>query len=217
MALCLFSIAVSAVATNTITAPEDARYGIVIECSYSDIEDSNTVDQSIYEENIFLLSSKTSELYAIAEYNEEKQTYAVTEYTADQDKATQFHCGSDAKLRINGIVPDTYVLDQIQTSTGYTLIFDTELDFSSNTPRVNGSEMDTSIDPDAGVLIASLPITLAKGFDIPMGECGLVCWSYRTFGFDVFSVVGCVLITGCSIVLFFVVRSIRKKKASKQT
>ena len=218
MALCLFSIAVSAVATNTTTAPEDARYSIVIECSYSDIDNSDTVDRSIYEENIFLLSSKTSELYAIAEYNEEKQTYAVTEYTADQDKATQFHCGSDAKLRINGIVPDTYILDQIQTSTGYTLIFDTELDFSSNTARVNGSEMDASIDPDAGVLIASLPITLAKGFDIPMGESDLACWSYRTFGFDIsglLTIVGCVLIIGCSIALFFIIRSSRKKQQPK--
>ena len=215
MALCLFAIAIPAAATDTSIAPEDNRYGIVIECSYPDIEDSNTVNQSIYEENVFLLSSKTSELYAIAQYCEEKQTYAITGYTADENTATRFRCGTDAKLRIGGIAPDTYVLNQVETSAGYTLTFGTELDFRSAAATVNGSEMDTSIDPDTGEMIASLPITLAKGFDIPMGECGLVCWSYRTFGFDIFSTVGSVLIIGCSISLFFVIRSSRKKQPPK--
>lgn len=213
--LCLISLSIPAAATD-ITAPEDIRYGIVIECSYSDIEDSNTVDPSIYAENVFLLSSKTTELYAIAEYSEDTQTYVVTDHTAEQDKATRFRCGTDAKLRISGIVPDTYILDQIQTSAGYTLIFGTELDFSSTTATVNDSEMDTSVDPDTGEVIASLPITLAKGFDLPMGECGLVCWSYQKFGINIFSTVGCVLIISCSIALFFVIRSSRKKQAPEQ-
>lgn len=217
IALCLFSMAVPAAAADPTTAPEDTRYGIVIECNYSDIEDSDTADRSIYEENVFLLSSKTSELYAIAEYSEEKQTYVVTDYTADQDNATRFCCGTDGKLRISGIVPDTYILDQIQTSAGYTAVFGTELDFCSATATVNSSEMDTSIDPNTGEVIASLPITLAKGFDIPMSECDLICWSYRKFGFDIFSTVGFVLIIGCSIALFFVIRSSRKKQASDQT
>lgn len=217
MAVCLFSMAVPAAAADPTTVPEDIRYGIVIECSYSDIEDSDTVDRSIYEENVFLLSSKASELYAIAEYSEEKQTYIVTDYTPDQDNATRFCCGTDGKLRISGIVPDTYILDQIQTSVGYTVVFGTELDFSSATATVNSSEMDTSTDPATGEVIASLPITLAKGFDLPMSECDLSCWSYRKFGFDIISTVGFVLIIGCSIALFFVIRSSHKKHALDQT
>ena len=209
---CLMSMTLPATATNT-TAPENIRYGIVIECGYSDAEANDTVDRSIYEKNTFLLSSKTTELYAVAAYGEEKQTYAITGYTADENTATRFRCGTDAKLRISGIAPDTYVLDQVETSAGYTLTFGAELDFSSAAVTVNGSEMDTSINPDTGEVIASLPITLAKGFDIPMGECGLVCWSYRTFGFDIFSTVGSVLIIGCSIALFFIIRIPRKKQA----
>ena len=169
-ALCLLAIAIPTVATDTATVPEDIRYGIVIECSYSDIEDNDTVDRSIYEENVFLLSSKTTELYAVADYSAENQTYAITGYTADEDAATRFRCGADAKLRISGIAPDTYVLDQVETSAGYTLTFGIELAFSSTTPTVNGSEMDTSINPDTGEVIASLSITNAKGYEIPTME-----------------------------------------------
>lgn len=220
MALCLLAIAIPTVATDTATVPEDIRYGIVIECSYSDIEDSNTVDRSIYEENVFRLTSKTTGLYAVADYSAKNQTYAITGYTADEDAAARFRCGADAKLRISGIAPDSYILDQVQTAAGYMIIFGTEVDFSTDTPMVNDCKIDTSIAPDTGEVIASLSIQQAKGFDIPMGACDLACWSYRTFGFDIsglLTIVGCVLIIGCSIALIVILICQRKEKKSEES
>lgn len=203
IALCLFSMAVPAEAADPTTAPEDIRYGIIIECSYSDIEHSDTSDRSIYEENFFLLSSKTSELYAIAEYSEGRQTYVVTDYTPNRDSATWFRCGTDGKLQISGISPDSYILDQMQTATGYTIAFNTELDFSSATAMVNGNEMDTSIDPDTGEMIAFLPIALAKGFDLPD-----VCGGCRIRAALICS--GIALIAGIILIVF--IFSIKQQK-----
>lgn len=217
MAVCLFSMAVPAAAADPTTVSEDIRYGIAIECSYSDIEDSDTADRSIYEENIFLLSSKASELYAIAEYSEEKQTYVVSDYTADRDNATQFRCGTNGKLLISNLAQDTYILEHIDTLSGYITIVETEIVFSSTGITVDNRIQNAHTDFNTGDHTASLSIVLMKGFDLPMSECGLICWSYRNFGFDIFSTVGCVLIIGCSIALFFVIRSARKKPPTKQT
>ena len=204
MVLYLFSLAVPVVAEETSAAPEDIRYGIVIECSYSDIEDTDTVDRSIYKENVFLLSSKTSELYAVADYSAENQTYTITGYTADENAATRFRCGTDAKLRISGIAPDSYILDQVQTAAGYTLIFSTEVDFSTDTPMVNDSKMDTSIAPDTGEVITSVSIQLAKGFDLP-GICG----SYHTH--TILALCGTLLIV-CVVGLVIIFRCWRRNR-----
>ena len=220
MVLCLFSMTIPAAAEETNAAPEYIRYGIVIECSYSDIEDTDTVDRSIYEENIFLLSSKTSELYAVADYSAENQTYAITGYTADENAATRFRCGTDTKLRIGGIVPDTYDLDHIQTSAGYNIKFGTELDFSSATIAADGKKIDTSIDPDSGEVTAVLPFAVQKGFDIPLGGSDLARWSYRTFGFDIsglLTIVGFALIISCSIALIVTFHHLRKEKKSEKS
>lgn len=211
MALCLFSMAVPAVATDIATAPKDIRYGILIECNYFDIENSDTVDRSIYEENVFLLSSKTSELYAIAEYTEEKQTYVVTEYTAEQDKATRFRCSTDANLRISGLAPDTYLLDHTETHSGYNTISDVEISLTADIPTVNGTALTIQTDPATGNAIYSFPILIPKYFDLPMGKCDLICWSYGTFGFDIITPLLCAGTIGCSIAIFFVIRSSRKK------
>ncbi|MBQ9168528.1 MAG: hypothetical protein IJX67_09005 [Oscillospiraceae bacterium] len=204
--ICLFSMAVPAAATETNTAPGDTTYGIAITCSYFDMDEADTADRSIYTENVFRLSSKTSSLYAIAEYREETQSYHVTGYTDSKDNATHLRCGTDGKLRISGLIPDTYILDQIQTSAGYSLAFDTELDFSSTTATVNGSEMDTSIDPDTAEVIAALPIQLVKEFDLPMME-----------PINIPLIITCVIVELCCIIeLIIILIHWRKEKKSEE-
>lgn len=156
-----------------------------------------------------LVNQSTKQEYILGPTNE--MGYVVTEYTAEQDKATRFRCSTDANLRISGLAPDTYLLDHTETHSGYNTISDVEISLTADIPTVNGTALTIQTDPATGNAIYSFPILIPKYFDLPMGKCDLICWSYGTFGFDIITPLLCAGTIGCSIAIFFVIRSSRKK------
>lgn len=215
---CLFSIAVPVSAAQADTTPSDTSYGIDIICRYSDVDESDSIDPSIYEKNVFLLSSKDFGLYAVAEYCEETQSYQVVDYTRDKDSATHFRCGmnydSPGELRITGILEDSYLLTQVGTQDEYILLRNpVEIVLASGSVTVDGRGQRVSTDPNTGEVFVTLSILLCKSFDLPMSKIHPISyWSYQNFGFDILFWGPVAGIIGCTIALIIIIRSSRKKQ-----
>lgn len=214
LVLCVFSIAAPAAATQTDTAPSDAIYGIDIDCRYSDMDESDSADPSIYEKNAFLLESKTSGLYAVADYRADTQSYFVVDYTDDKGNATELRCGMNredpSELRITGIAEGIYLLHHMGTQDGYSMLLDpVEIMLSPGSATVDGQSV--FIDPDAGETCAIISIELNKIFALPGNDLHPIsCWSYQTFGFDIWFLVLVVVAIVCLVVLCFLIRYSRK-------
>lgn len=63
---------------------------------------------------------------------------------------------------------------------------------------------------------------ISQKFELPLttNDSDLARWSYRTFGFDIsglLTIVGCVLIIGCSIALIIIFLRQRKEKKSEKS
>ena len=106
------------------TLVDDAHvftYGIDLTKKFSD-------GKGNFEKVQFIVKNETDGYYVQAELNEAEGVYYVTTHTGNPDAATRFtpveSNGTAGKIIIKGLEDDTYVLTEIRTDNGYTLLKD---------------------------------------------------------------------------------------------
>ena len=97
-------------------------YGIDLTKLFSDAKGN-------YSEVQFLLENTTDGYFLLAQLNEQEGIYYITGNTTNPEEATRFvpvanADGSEGKVIIKGLEPDSYVLTEIHTDDAYTLLKD---------------------------------------------------------------------------------------------
>lgn len=97
-------------------------YGIDLTKLFSDAKGD-------YKEVQFLLENTTDDFFLLAKLNEQEGIYYITGTTNNPEEATRFvpvanGDGTQGKVIIKGLEPDSYVLTEIHTDDAYTLLKD---------------------------------------------------------------------------------------------
>ncbi len=124
-------------------------------------------------------SNDTGAYYVVASAAE-SGVYYVTGGTHLERDATCLSPDSDGRLRIYGLEEDTYVLTEVQTASGYTLLKDSitivnSTDYTSGgacgsltaSATVDGNEVDMESDGDSANALVPLTVLNSRGFDLP--------------------------------------------------
>ncbi|MCD8384996.1 MAG: SpaH/EbpB family LPXTG-anchored major pilin [Clostridiales bacterium] len=124
-------------------------------------------------------SNDTGAYYVVASAAE-SGVYYVTGGTDLERDATCLSPDSDGRLRIYGLEEDTYVLTEVQTASGYTLLKDSitiviSTDYTSGgacgsltaSATVDGNEVDMESDGDSANALVPLTVLNSRGFDLP--------------------------------------------------
>ncbi|MCD7757088.1 MAG: SpaH/EbpB family LPXTG-anchored major pilin [Clostridiales bacterium] len=124
-------------------------------------------------------SNDTGAYYVVASAAE-SGVYYVTGGTDLERDATCLSPDSDGRLRIYGLEEDTYVLTEVQTASGYTLLKDSitiviSTDYTSGgacgsltaSATVDGNEVDMESDSDSANALVPLTVLNSRGFDLP--------------------------------------------------
>lgn len=158
-------------------------------------------------------SDVTGEFFMVAQKSADG-LYYITGSTAEEAQATHFSPDAQGKLLIKGLEEDTYVLTEVKTAEGYTLLKDSitvdiDTSYTEGTPcgsltatgSVDGKSTDMLTDESSANALVPLTVLNTKGFDLPKtgGEGTLIT-----------TVCG-VLIVGLTISLVVITR----KKAAK--
>ena len=171
-------------------------------------------------ENVeFVVRNATDSYFVQARYDDEAKVYYVTGYAAAEADATNFIPSADGHIFIRGLEDDTYLLTEVKTDNGYSLLKnDIEIVISVEdgeiceicgealkvaSATVNGKPV--TMDPDGSSIHAVVPLSVTnmKGFDLPKtGDRGT--WMY--------GVLGAVLIAASGLALFLAL----KKRKSEQ-
>ena len=156
----------------------------------------------------FVMRNKTDGYYAKAKLDEAAGIYYVTDHVADKKDATRFvpvDAGdSKGKIIVKGLEDDEYIITEIKTADGYTLLKKTisvviSRKDSTTSATVDGNKVNMLEDKGSANAIAPLNVVNTSGFDLPAtGDHGV--WMY--------GLAGILLMTG-SIVCIVV--SIRRK------
>lgn len=72
----------------------------------------------------FLLYNDSDGYFVTAELNESEGIYHVTGHVPERDDATRFTPTADGSILVKGLEDDTYIVTEIQTANGYTLLRD---------------------------------------------------------------------------------------------
>ena len=72
----------------------------------------------------FLLYNDSDGYFVTAELNESEGIYHVTGHVPGRDDATRFTPTADGSILVKGLEDDTYIVTEIQTANGYTLLRD---------------------------------------------------------------------------------------------
>ena len=107
-------------------------YGISLEKVFSDIADNATAEEKgLYDHVKFKLQNTTDGYFVVAQLDVATGYYYVTGTTANEDEAPAFepvtiNAGTSmekhGQIIIKGLEDDTYVLTEIETANGYTLL-----------------------------------------------------------------------------------------------
>ena len=171
-------------------------------------------------ENVeFVVRNATDSYFVQAQYDDEAKVYYVTGYAAAEADATNFIPSADGHIFIRGLEDDTYLLTEVKTDNGYSLLKnDIEIVISVEdgeiceicgealkvaSATVNGKPV--TMDPDGSSIHAVVPLSVTnmKGFDLPKtGDRGT--WMY--------GVMGAALIAASGLALFLAL----KKRKSEQ-
>lgn len=156
----------------------------------------------------FALRNKTDGYYVKAKLDENTGIYYVTDHVADKKDATRFvpipGADSKGKIVVKGLEDDEYIITEIKTSDGYTLLkkaISVVISHKDSTASatVDGNKVNMLEDKGSANAIAPLSVVNTSGFDLPAtGDHGV--WMY--------GLAGILLMTG-SIVCIVV--SIRRK------
>lgn len=170
----------------------------------------------------FKLYNNTDQYWVTAELNETEGIYYVKDQAADEADATTFIPVSTGKIIVRGLEDDEYIITEIATDDGYTLLKDAitvVITSAENgivcdvcgksgitaTATVNGDAV--GMIEDNGSLSAIVPMSVVntRGFDLPQtGENGT--WLFA---------VGGVLIVSLSAAFIFFILA-KKRKADEQ-
>ena len=171
-------------------------------------------------ENVeFVVRNATDNYFVQAQYDDEAKVYYVTGHAEAEADATHFIPSADGHIFIRGLEDDTYVLTEVKTDNGYSLLKnDIEIVISVEdgeiceicgealkvaSATVNGKPV--AMDADGSSVHAAVPLSVTnmKGFDLPKtGDRGT--WMY--------GVLGAVLIAASGLALFLAL----KKRKSEQ-
>ncbi len=171
-------------------------------------------------ENVeFVVRNATDSYFVQAQYDDEAKVYYVTGHAAAEADATNFIPSADGHIFIRGLEDDTYLLTEVKTDNGYSLLKnDIEIVISVEdgdiceicgealkvaSATVNGKPV--TMDPDGSSIHAVVPLSVTnmKGFDLPKtGDRGT--WMY--------GVLGAALIAASGLALFLAL----KKRKSEQ-
>ena len=171
-------------------------------------------------ENVeFVVKNSTDNYFVRAQYDETAKVYYVTGHAEAEADATHFIPSADGHIFVRGLEDDTYILTEVKTDNGYSLLKnDIEIVISTEdgeiceicgealkvaSATVNGKSV--AMDPDGESIHAVVPLSVTnmKGFDLPKtGDRGT--WMY--------GVLGAALVAASGLALFF---ALRKRKTEQ--
>jgi fimbrial isopeptide formation D2 family protein/LPXTG-motif cell wall-anchored protein len=170
----------------------------------------------------FKLYNNTDQYWVTAELNETEGIYYVKDQAADEADATTFIPVSTGKIIVRGLEDDEYIITEIATDDGYTLLKDsiTVVITSAEsgvicdvcgksgitaTATVNGDAVGMIEDNGSVSAIVPMSVINTRGFDLPQtGENGT--W--------MFAVGGVLIVSLSAAVIFFILA--KKRKADEQ-
>ena len=171
-------------------------------------------------ENVeFVVRNATDSYFVQALYDVEAKVYYVTGHAEAEADATHFIPSADGHIFIRGLEDDTYLLTEVKTDNGYSLLKnDIEIIISVEdgeiceicgealkvaSATVNGKPVNIDADGSSIHAVVPLSVTNMKGFDLPKtGDRGT--WMY--------GVLGAALIAASGLALFLAL----KKRKSEQ-
>lgn len=195
-------------------AEADADYEICLTLTFADAGEVAHGEED-YQENVFLIQDSNS-WYLLAEFDQDTRAYRVTGRTNSKDNATRFHCSKQSndggQLLVTGLDAGSFLLTMEQTMEGYSLPKDHNviIELSDNSAIVDGYIL-KSYDGSR----ASLTFVVANQFALPLSGFCWVCWSTRTFGFNIFNVfylIPALVILLCGIVIVTQLNGIRRNR-----
>lgn len=166
-------------------------YGIDLTKEFSD-------DAGDFSKVEFIVKNTTDGYFVTASLNESEGVYYVTGHKTAEADATHFVPTSDGKIIIKGLEDDTYVLTEVKTDNGYTLLKDDitvvitasasgeTCELCGVTKLVGSASVDgkaVTMLADNGSADAEVPLTVVntRGFDLPKtGDNGV--WMYGVGG-----------------------------------
>lgn len=171
-------------------------------------------------ENVeFVVKNATDNYFVQAQYDEEAKVYYVTDHVEAEADATHFIPSADGHIFIRGLEDDVYILTEVKTDNGYSLLKnDIEIVISTSdgeiceicgealkvaSATVNGKPVAMNADGESVSAFVPLSVTNMKGFDLPKtGDRGT--WMY--------GVLGAALVAASALALFF---ALRKRKTEQ--
>ena len=151
----------------------------------------------------FLIHNTTDDYYVQAELNESEGIYYVTGHTAEEAKATAFSPRSgeinNGKIVVRGLEDDTYIITEIATDKGYTLlkeditvVISTKEDSNAiceicgkvlltASATVNGNAVTMTADGQSVNAVVPLTVINSAGFTLPKTG-GKGTWMYAALG-----------------------------------
>lgn len=146
----------------------------------------------------FILQNKTDGYYVTAKG--ENGVYTVTGKTTEKAKATEFSPSTTGKITINGIEADEYILTEIATSDGYSLLKDsitikiTKSGKDNASATVDDAKVDMSVSNGSNNAYVDLTVVNKSNFTLPItGGTGTILF---TLCGCVLALVGIAIITG---------------------
>ena len=171
-------------------------------------------------ENVeFVVKNSTDNYFVQAQYDETAKVYYVTGHAEAEADATHFIPSADGHIFVRGLEDDTYILTEVKTDNGYSLLKnDIEIVISTEdgeiceicgealkvaSATVNGKPVTMNNDGESVHAVVPLSVTNMKGFDLPKtGDRGT--WMY--------GVLGAALVAASGLALFF---ALRKRKTEQ--
>lgn len=164
----------------------------------------------------FKVYNNTDKYWVTAALNEAESIYYVTDQAADETAGTAFIPVSTGKLTVKGLEDDEYIITEVETDDGYTLLKDAitvVITSAENnvicdicgksgitaTATVNGDAVGMIEDNDSVSAIVPLTVVNTRGFDLPQtGENGT--WLFAVGGVMVLS------LAAAAFIIFFVAK-----------
>ena len=137
----------------------------------------------------FVMQNKTDGYYLKANLDENSGIYYVTDHVADKKDATRFVPVSGdgkGKIIVKGLEDDEYIINEIKTADGYTLLKNAisvviSRKDTTASATVDGNQVNMLTDNGSANALAPLSVVNTSGFDLPAtGDRGV--WIYGLAG-----------------------------------
>lgn len=103
-------------------------FGIDLTKQFSDVDGETAGEQGLYKKVKFKIQNKTDGYWLVADYNKDEGVYYVTGHVAEEKSATVFQPvtldGKPGHILVKGCEDDEYIITELATASGYTLLKD---------------------------------------------------------------------------------------------